>query len=330
MGRFFGPGTLALAGMASGGANALTHALSSAQSYVQQDALQQARDEMDMKRLALQEKYAGEREQRGYTHAETLQKGTQDFTKGENAANRTHAETLHGQTEAGANARTDRTIAGQLESNKVGHELANKGQAATQESLDARQLLEIEKDIKVARISATKSLEKKLDPAIDAQIKAEMKMLDVYGDQLKGNMDPSAIPEIQKKLDLTKQNIARLVGVEPPPKVSTQIQGDKWSGMLSPKDANAATTTPTPGAVAKPTENFTVERNRPVMPRGGRPDPANVAKIDKGQLDYDVQEALAELNNAKIHGNKARVAHLQALYDDLVNKQSGTLSRGGR
>lgn len=45
--------------------------------------LQQQRAEMENKRLALMEQYASSRERRGYAHAEAMQAGQQDFTRGQ-------------------------------------------------------------------------------------------------------------------------------------------------------------------------------------------------------------------------------------------------------
>ncbi len=67
-------GLLALAGVASGLGQGLGKGLESAQSYLVQSFLQQERDQMENDRLQLQEQFAGAREQRGYAHAEELQK----------------------------------------------------------------------------------------------------------------------------------------------------------------------------------------------------------------------------------------------------------------
>lgn len=72
-------GLLALAGSISGMGQGLQHGLAQMQAGIQQAGLAQEDRDFQMKKLQMQQDFEGQREQRGYTHAETLAKQNQDF-----------------------------------------------------------------------------------------------------------------------------------------------------------------------------------------------------------------------------------------------------------
>ena len=110
------------------------------------------------------------------------------------------------------------------------------------------------------------------------------------------------------------------------PAPRTGVLDDPFSAA-SPLASQPAGPAPRPLSQV-PSQDFTgttVERTRPVMPRGTVP-PERIQQIAKQQLDYDVQEALSALTKAKQHGNAAQVRAKQERYDALVRQQSGSLA----
>lgn len=75
-------GLLAAAGALGGMGQGLQHGLQSMQSAFIQHGLQQEDRDFQMKKLQQQQDWEGQREQRGYAHAEQLQKQNQDFQTG--------------------------------------------------------------------------------------------------------------------------------------------------------------------------------------------------------------------------------------------------------
>jgi hypothetical protein len=75
-------GLLALGGAISGMGQGLQHGLQQMQSGIQQAGLMKEDRDFQMKKLELQQTFESQREQRGYTHAETLAKQNQDFQTG--------------------------------------------------------------------------------------------------------------------------------------------------------------------------------------------------------------------------------------------------------
>lgn len=186
--------------------------------------------------MAEREKYDAARQQLVFGHEDANLAKTQDFTAGQTQQQMGNNILLHGLSETGANTRSDATIKGTQENTRLAHELTNQGEGEKQRSEDARQLLDLKNKIDVAKISAGKAAaQEHLPPAVKAQVDAEMENLKAYGDQLKNALGPEEISMIDKRLEQSKQKIAQLVGVPPPPPVAPGIvQGDKWSGLLNP------------------------------------------------------------------------------------------------
>lgn len=75
-------GLLAIAGMFSGAGHAVNKGLDSMQDDIRRAGLSQEDRAFQMKKLQVQQDFENQREQRGYTHAEQLQKQNQDFQTG--------------------------------------------------------------------------------------------------------------------------------------------------------------------------------------------------------------------------------------------------------
>lgn len=75
-------GLLALGGAISGMGQGLQQGLHTMQTGIQQAGLMQDDRDFQMKKLQVQQDFENQREQRGYTHAETLAKQNQDFQAG--------------------------------------------------------------------------------------------------------------------------------------------------------------------------------------------------------------------------------------------------------
>lgn len=90
-------GLLSLAGVLSGAGEAGTKALAAGQAGMIQSELQAERDKMENARFQLHEQYAGEREQRGYAHAEAMATNAQSSQAAEGKANRATQEKIAGE-----------------------------------------------------------------------------------------------------------------------------------------------------------------------------------------------------------------------------------------
>lgn len=315
-------GVLQLAGVVSGAGEGMGRGLQQLNSGIIQQGLQESSQQFAAEKLKLQ-----------MEHAERLQALDTASRKEEGAATRAQALALHQDTEAGADRRNKATQEGENARQQVatGGAIVGKGMDAESErekqrSMDARQLLELNKDIQVARIQASKSTELKLSPAVKARIDFQMKQLDGVQEILKpGSLTtPEQMDQAKKQIAEIGKAIDRLVDVDVPeeegPKpinpggFGKHLQG---TGPKTPAESPAA---PMPAAVVTP-EPTVAEPSRPTTNYRGKADPEKLKTVRAQQLEFDVAAKRKELEQAKVHSNKARVKNLEEQLAQLEAQQ---------
>jgi hypothetical protein len=298
---------LTIAGMIGGAGNAASQALNTAQTGFLASQLQAERDKLETARLQMHETYAGQREQRGYAHAEALQQGTQAFETGQQ------------QERIGA----ELTKTGMEQALKREEDVTAKGLKEKEIAAQEKHYGAVEKHYSALEKYYTRA---GLEPKdVPESVKETVKFLSDQNavDQKTAN-DPMTPPEkaaqLEKRITARSRMALSLLGhnEESDTSPTSTIQSPyplpgerKATGVIAAPPATPTETIP----AAAP-----VEPTRPSIPRG-RLAPQKLSQMKKQQLDYDVLAKTKELEQAKIHGNRARIQALQAELDALEAQQ---------
>lgn len=288
---------LAIAGMLSGAGKAGTAALQSTSNLVEhatlQSWLQGERDKMEAEREARRQEFESQQTDKKIAaeQASTQSKmGMDVLLHGQTEQN---AQDLAATRERGETERHKELKDLEIQRNKTAEEYYKGRGGGKGDSLTAKKLDTFEKDMERTWKTATDS----------ALGEAERKAARTEYDAAKRNRDA----------------ILGITGSAP----SKGINPGGYGKYLQGEQSNGPAPTVTPPAGV--TEDFTVQRTRPTIPRG-RIEPGRASQLKKQQLDYDVQMKSDELAQAKIHGNAALVSRLQSELAALEAQQTGAAS----
>ena len=317
----------ATAGMISGAGEAGTKALGNAQTGYITSELQAERDKMETARLQLQEQYAGAREQRGYVHAENLQTSNQDFQKGlleTKIGADIVAEDMKGRANKEEKALERTSIEGIHSADRTSREkLAKDENTLKSKYYDAMAGYYSQRGTAAGTSAGIKGEDKKQAEYLQSVTKP---LIDNLTKQLEFAL-PKEKDAIRAQLDQVVEEARRVANVvAPTPSAPGEPEvKDRFSKAITPKSSTSGaptTTSESTGLLGTPSsEMTTVEPTRPVTNPRGAQDPAQVNRIRKQQLDYDVLAKRQELTQANIHGNKASQRRLQSQLELLLSQQ---------
>jgi len=317
----------ATAGMISGAGEAGTKALGNAQTGYITSELQAERDKMETARLQLQEQYAGAREQRGYVHAENLQTSNQDFQKGlleTKIGADIVAEDMKGRANKEEKGLERTSLEGIHSADRTSREkLAKDENTLKSKYYDAMAGYYSQRGTAAGTSAGIKGEDKKQAEYLQSVTKP---LIDNLTKQLEFAL-PKEKDAIRAQLDQVVEEARRVANVvAPTPSAPGEPEvKDRFSKAITPKSSTSGaptTTSESTGLLGTPSsEMTTVEPTRPVTNPRGAQDPAQVNRIRKQQLDYDVLAKRQELTQANIHGNKASQRRLQSQLELLLSQQ---------
>jgi len=319
----------ATAGMISGAGEAGTKALGNAQTGYITSELQAERDKMETARLQLQEQYAGAREQRGYVHAENLQTSNQDFQKGlleTKIGADIVAEDMKGRANKEEKGLERTSLEGIHSADRTSREkLAKDENTLKSKYYDAMAGYYSQRGTAAGTSAGIKGEDKKQAEYLQSVTKS---LIENNGKQMELATPEEKILLRQELagLKLEAQRIANVGDLAAPAEPTEEAIGkDRFIGTIKPKSSTSGaptTTSESTGLLGTPSsEMTTVEPTRPVTNPRGAQDPAQVNRIRKQQLDYDVLAKRQELTQANIHGNKASQRRLQSQLELLLSQQ---------
>ena len=317
----------ATAGMISGAGEAGTKALGNAQTGYITSELQAERDKMETARLQLQEQYAGAREQRGYVHAENLQTSNQDFQKGlleTKIGADIVAEDMKGRANKEEKGLERTSLEGIHSADRTSREkLAKDENTLKSKYYDAMAGYYSQRGTAAGTSAGIKGEDKKQAEYLQSVTKP---LIDNLTKQLEFAL-PKEKDAIRAQLDQVVEEARRVANVvAPTPSAPGEPEvKDRFSKAITPKSSTSGaptTTSESTGLLGTPSsEMTTVEPTRPVTNPRGAQDPAQVNRIRKQQLDYDVLAKRQELTQANIHGDKASQRRLQSQLELLLSQQ---------
>lgn len=311
---------LATAGIISGLGHGLGRGLEQMQAGIIQQGIQQDRFQHDDAAANVEREFQTQKMLKQQEH----ERGMHQEKMGADIA-------LHTSDQVAASARDDKKMGSEekLADKKIGAEKGIRDADRTLEYAKLDEMREYHQGLVKRGLGAKTA-------GLDPQLKAQ---LDVLEDEAKGHLstaekfagmadkteDPSVARTYRQRseaaltqLDRVNQERERLVNVAVPreaPGGGPAVKDRFASSPLTQADGEAEAATP-PGekpAGEKPTGILhSVERKRPISPRGYTdPKSAKANQIERGQLDYDIQELEKEIEQAKVHAGPKRLQYLQ-------------------
>jgi hypothetical protein len=299
-------GGLLATSLISGAGQGLANVANTVLDVGTRSVLQTQREEWEQKRLeqtqrhaqeqaATTEAYASSREQRGYTHAKELltkKLAADEANTGQQISSHEAMSTMERDLKMKLSEQ-EQTLKGPYY-DAMAKYYRDRGTAAVGKS-------------GAGETPTDKKAKEFLESVTAKRLEGLYKLRELVG--------PDEKAGIQAEIEQVVEESRRVANVGAPPTRKPIIDPDN---VGAPEAKDQVRNPAVPGgqpstaekSVARSGEDFTVNAQRPFLPRG-RVEPARAGKIQKQQLDYDVLAKRQELDHAKIHGNPERVALLE-------------------